>query len=182
MSVVNRPTIKGAYILSHIQALLDERGGGAVEELRKRYGKSLDFKSDEYVPVRTEVEVLEHIVDISTPKKLSPDERALLAGRLAFKNFTSSLLWRALMPLVHTNPKAALMRAHHIASQVFQGVVFTPEDAGVSTVNMKLENNDYPLAYFQGFFEEGLVVAHLTGAVEADTDSRGAYVYTITWK
>lgn len=182
MVPANHPALKAVYIQSHIRALFDERGQAAVDELQRRYGKLLSFESDEYVPVRVEVEILGHIVDICTPKKLSSDERALLAGRLAFKNFTSSFLWRTLMPLVRTNPKAVLMRAHYIASQVFQGIVFTPEDTGATTVKMRLENNDYPLEYFQGFFEEGLMTSRLTGAVEADTDSGGAYIYTITWR
>ena len=177
-----RPTIKGIYVLSHIRALTALRGEKILYELLGRYQKPLDFQDDDDVPVADEVAILECIVDIDSPKKLSPEERALLAGRLHFKNFTSTQSWKILGPLLRRNMRTVLMQSRHIANRVFKGVIFMAEGVNSTTVRIKLTNNDYPLEHFQGFFEEWLIYSGFVGAVEAHIDPDNVYVYTITWR
>jgi hypothetical protein len=178
----DRPTIKGTYILSHIQALFNDCGQEAIDDLRSRYGKNIDFQKNDNVPVADEVAILENIVDIRSPKRLTKEERALAAGHLHFKNFTSTPIWVILAPFARANIHMLLMQSHYIANKVFHGVLFTSENVSPTTVRIKLANNDYPLEHFQGFFEEWIIFSRQIGAVEADIDSRGAYVYTITWR
>ena len=84
------PTIRGVFVRSHINALVKKRGPHALEELEERYGKPIHFSDRDEVPVREEIAILEHIVDIISDKSLSPTERSLEAGKLHFKNFTST--------------------------------------------------------------------------------------------
>src|SRR4051812_23180004 len=105
-----RPTIKGAYVLSHIKAFAAEHGEEKLIELQRRYGKSLLFSGGDHVSVAEEVTILEHIVEMNSPKRLSSEERALYAGHLHFTNFTSTPLWTILNPLVRRNMHMVLMQ------------------------------------------------------------------------
>jgi len=175
-------TIKGIFVLSHIRALRKDMGEAGVEELRKRYGKPLNFHEIDNVPVVDENEILGHIVDIQSVKNLSSTERGYEAGRLHLKNFSTTPMWAILSPLIRQNPKWLLMQGKYIAELVYDGVHFTSEDISPTTVQLKMYSEAYPIEHFQGFLFELLAAAGLIGAVECDTGKDGAYVYTITWR
>ncbi len=177
-----RPTIKGLFVNSHIRALEAERGHDGIRELQKRLGYPARFKSTDDVPVADEIKILEYIVDITTPTLLSPDEREREAGRLHFRNFSTTILWTLVQQIFGTNFKFLVMQSSRIASWVFRGIEFASDDLGEKRVRITMFNNDYPLAHFHGFFEQWLKVAGTEGSVEASADTRDRYEYVISWK
>jgi hypothetical protein len=177
-----RPTIKGIFVLSHIRALEKERGKKALAELRKRYGKSLNFRPADNVPIDDEYEILGHIIDMTSAKKLTDEERAFEAGKLHLKNFATTPMWLILDPMIRHNPKWVLLQSKYIAELIFENVSFESHDLNQNAVQLVLHNaQGYPLEHFQGFLYELMAAARLTGAVESGVD-HGAYVYTISWR
>jgi hypothetical protein len=151
-------------------------------ELRRRFGKSIDFKNNENVPVADEVKILECIVDMNTKKTLPPAERAEEAGRLHFRDFSTTPLWRIVGPVFGRNLKVLFMHSRNIAGHVFQGVKFTADDLGLQKVRITAVNNDYPLEHFKGFFEEWIKTVGFSGRVNAKLQPRGVYEYVISWE
>ncbi len=177
-----RPTIKGIFVKSHIGALEKAHGKQALVDLGRRFGRSIDFRNNENVPVADEVKILEHIVEILAATQLPPSERALEAGRLHFRDFTTTPLWRILGPIFGKDLKVLFMHSRHIAGHVFQGVIFTAEDLGPTNVKITMTNNDYPVEHFAGFFEEWIKAAGFSPHVDAKALPRGIYEYTISWE
>lgn len=181
MDEAPRPTIKGIFVKSHIRALERDYGHPAVVDLTNRVGHSLEYKSTDDVPIKDEVRILEHIVDIIAPTPLSPKERELEAGRLHFRNFATTPLWSLTEQIFGSRPKFLLMQSSKIAGYVFQDVEFTSEDLGPTHVKITMFNNDYPLEHFEGFFEEWLRQANCVPHVKAAAHTRGRYEYDISW-
>lgn len=182
MDEAPRPTIKGIFVKSHIRALERDYGRDGVEELHRRFGRPLNYSNTDDVPIKDEVEILEHIVDISSPRPLSNRERELEAGRLHFRNFATTPLWSLTEQIFGSNPKFLLMQSSKIASYVFQDVVFTSEDLGPTHVRITMFNNDYPIEHFQGFFEAWLLSSGCAPHVAAAAHTRGRYEYDISWE
>ncbi len=181
MDEAPRPTIKGIFVKSHIRALEREQGAEGLRELEKRFGKSIAYGNSDDVPIADEVQILEHIIDITSPTLLSREERELEAGRLHFRNFATTPLWAITEQIFGTKIKFLLMQSSKIAGYVFQDVEFTSEDLGENAVRITMFNNDYPLEHFKGFFEQWLVSAGKQGRVEAAAHTRGRFEYTISW-
>jgi len=177
-----RPTIKGIFVKSHLRALERERGEEGLRELHRRFGRPLNYTNADDVPIADEVQILEHIVDMLSPTKLSQSERELEAGRLHFRNFATTPLWAITDSIFGGDTKKILMRSQYIAGYVFQDVTFVSEDLGPTTVRITMFNNDYPVEHFQGFFEEWLATAHVKGNVKAAAQGRGRYEYVISWE
>jgi uncharacterized protein (TIGR02265 family) len=177
-----RPTIKGLFVNSHIATLKRERGQAGVDALKERFGKPVSYRTTDDVPVADEVAMLEYIVDITSPVLLSPEERRMEAGRLHFRNFSTTILWAMVQQIFGTNFKFLVMQSSRIASWVFKGIDFQSEDLGGHSVRISMFNNDYPLAHFHGFFEQWLRQAGVEGYVDAAEHTHGRYEYTITWK
>ena len=182
MEETPRPTIKGIFVKSHIRSLERERGHEGVEELHKRFGRPLNYSNTDDVPIRDEVAILGHIVDITSSRHLNAQERELEAGRLHFRNFATTPLWALTESLFGANQKKILMRSEYIAGYVFQDVTFLSEDAGPTSVKITMFNNDYPIEHFQGFFDEWLKTAGLSGTVQAKSLGIGRYEYTLWWE
>lgn len=176
-----RPTIKGVFVKSHIAALERQRGKDSLAELRRRFGKSIDFKNNENVSVADEVKILETIVDMQEQKSLMPNELAEKAGRLHFRNFSTTPLWRIISPVFGRNLKLILMHSRNIAGHVFQGVKFAADDLGENKVRISMGNNDYSPEHFKGFFEEWITSSGLEGQVQARMRPQGVYEYDISW-
>jgi uncharacterized protein (TIGR02265 family) len=182
MDEAPRPTIKGIFVKSHIRALERERGSDGVIELQKRFGKPINYSNSDDVPVADEVLILEHIVDITSPVQLAREERELEAGRLHFRNFSTTPLWTLTEQIFGTKLKFLLMQSSKIAGYVFQDVHFASEDLGERSVRITMFNNDYPIEHFQGFFEQWLQSAGHKGKIAATAHTRGRYEYTISWE
>lgn len=174
------PTIRGLFVMSHINALEAERGSDGIVELMTRYGKQIRFSAFENVPVREEVRIIEHVLDILDPD-VTPDTRAFRAGKLHFKNFSNTELGGLILPLFRSNIRAFLMNANHIAGYVFSGVRFISEERGQGNIRIVMENNDYPLDHFAGFFQAALEYGNLEGTVTAQDMGNQRYSYEIRW-
>ncbi len=178
----SRPTIKGLFVNSHIRALEAERGHAGLIELQRKVGHAVRYKTTDDVPVADEVRILEHIVEITTPMILSPEERELEAGRLHFRNFSTTVMWTLVNQIFGTNFKFLVMQSSRIASWVFRGIEFSSEDLGGNRIRISIYNNDYPLRHFHGFFEQWLAVAGVSGTVEATEHPEGRYDYIVAWR
>jgi uncharacterized protein (TIGR02265 family) len=176
------PTIKGIFVMSHVRALAKEKGEEALKELERRFGRPINFKNSDNVPIRTEVEIIEHALDIASPHNLSESERHLEGGKLHFKNFSQTPLGRLVLPAFRGQFKLLMMQANNIAGHVFQGVRFFSEDIGEKGVRVTMDNNDYPLEHFQGFFTEWLHYSGLEGEVGAEDMGGNRYIYTVHWR
>jgi len=181
MDEAPRPTIKGIFVKAHIRGLERERGREGVLELHQRFGRPINYHNTDNVPIKDEVELLEHIVDILSPRQLSKTDREIEAGRLHFKNFATTPLWGIVDSLLGSNPRLLLLQAAKIAGYVFQDVQFISEDLGERSVRITMFNNDYPVEHFQGFFQAWLFASGLVGSVDAKADGRTRYEYTISW-
>jgi uncharacterized protein (TIGR02265 family) len=175
------PTIKGMFVMSHVDALEAKKGRAGIVKLLARYGKPIRFESLADVPLREEVAIIEHSLDILRDDKVPPEKRAFEAGKLHFENFSHTAVGGMLLPLFRHNVKSFFMGANHIAGYVFRGVRFGSEDTGRFSVRIVMENNDYPLDHFAGFFYGVLEYGGLKGAVTAEDMGGKCYAYEIRW-
>jgi len=176
------PRIKGIFVNSHVKALEDKKGPEAVRELARRYGSSVRFRNSEDVPVREEVTIIELTLDIMSKTPIPPERRAFEAGRLHFRNFSTTPLARIIFSMFRTNFKLMMIQAGNIAGHVFKGVEFASEDLGPKAVRVTMHNNDYPIDHFRGLFQEWMEFAGKTGNVAAKLDDDGAYAYEMRWR
>jgi len=172
------PTIKGVFVMSHVNALVRAKGEKALKELVERCGRRVHFTGSEDVPIRIEVLILEHVLDMLAGKKIAAGKREYEAGKLHFNNFAQTPLGEIVLLF---NFKTALMRAPWIARRVFRGVEFSSKPTGKNTVEIIMGNNDYPLEHFQGFFKAWMQHLKLKGTVRAK-EKAGEYIYTVKWK
>lgn len=161
------PLIKGLFVNSHIRRLRNEKGPDAIEELSKRYGKEVVFGNLEEVPVREEIAILEHVYDILhqyDPLPLpSASSRSFEAGRLHLHNFLATPFGKILATATPKTPeglKKLFISAKYITPHVFKNTNFIAIDSknDPQVLIIAMENNDYPLAHFQGFFFEWMTV------------------------
>lgn len=176
-----QPTIKGLFVKSHIRAVHAKRGENGVRELERKFGKSLRFKNLEDVPVRDEVRLIDLSLDFVEDGPIPADERGVEAGRVHFRNFTTTPLGHILLSVFRTNFKKVLLQAGALAEQIFKGIRFSSRELGPAAVEITLENNDYPVDHFKGLFEEWLLYSGLKGTVEGKAVTPTRYVYTVRW-
>lgn len=143
------------FVTSHIEALRKKKGDASVEELERRMGKPLHFGALEPVPIREEVVIIEHTLDLISEHVLEGAARSRAAGRLHFQNFTDTPLGSALLrslPHTPTTFRTLMRSAPAIARTVFAHTTFTyVEEEGAMC--MTISNCDYPIEHFAGFFE-----------------------------
>ncbi len=175
------PMIKGMFVNSHVVAVHEKKGTDGILELEKRFGKSLSFGNNESIPVREEVRLIECTLDVLSDTPVPPQERSFEAGRLHFRNFTTTPLGKILFSVFRNNFKLMMLQAPNIAGHVFIGVRFTATELGTHSVLVVMENNDYPIDHFRGLFAEWMIFSGLTGTVEAKETSPNRYEYTMTW-
>lgn len=176
------PRIKGVFVNSHVKALEAKKGAAGVRELARRYGAPVRFKNSEDVPVREEVKIIELTLDIMSEKPVPPERRAFEAGRLHFRNFSTTPLARIIFSMFKKDFKLLMMQCANIAGHVFKGVDFTSEDLGPTSVRVGMKNNDYPIDHFRGLFQAWMDFSGKTGVVTAQASETGAYAYTMKWR
>lgn len=176
-----QPSIKGIFVMSHVDALETKKGHDGIVELLARYGKPIRFGIMDDVPVREEVAIIEHTLDILTGGKYHGDERAFEAGRLHLHNFSRTALGGMVLPIFRTVPQLFFLHADLIAKNVFRHVRFVSEEKGPRAIRVVMENNDYPLLHFAGFFQGVLEYGGFHGSVVAEDLSERRYAYDIAW-
>lgn len=179
-AAVPTPTIKGVFVNSHVEAVRRQLGEPGVEELASRFGGSVDFRSGDDVPVRDEVRIIEYALDL-LHDDVPPQEREFEAGRLHFRNFTTTPWAKMLFSLFPKNFKFMILHAKTVAERVFRGVTFESNEIEPNTVLVVMENNDYPIDHFRGLFHEWMQDFGYDGRVSAHDAGSGRYEYTITW-
>lgn len=177
-----RPTIKGIFVNSHIEAVRKLRGEEGVLALGQRCGMPIEYKNSEDVSIADEVKIIECSLDFMSPEPVAEQSRAFEAGRLHFRNFTTTPLGKIIFSLFRQDFKLLAMKSQHIAGHVFHGVHFTSEDLGPKSVRVTMTNNDYPIDHFRGFFAAWLEFAGLTGEAKAVEVEPNTYQYTMTWE
>lgn len=175
------PTIKGMFVKSHVRAVRLAKGEEGIRALGKCYGGPVEFRNSDDVSVRDEIRLIECALDVLTGGSVPPAERAFEAGRLHFRNFTTTPLGRILFALFRKNIRLTLLQSTNIAGHVFDGVRFSTVDLGPAEVRIRMENADYPIDHFRGLFHEWLIFSGNTGNVAASTAGRGVYEYHIRW-
>lgn len=172
------PTIKGIFVKSHVDALVRAKGKDAVGELIERCGKQVRFQNSDDVPIRTEILIIEHVLDMLAGKRIPKGKREFEAGRLHFRNFAGTRVGEMVLMFRF---KSALQRAPWIARRVFRGVQFSVKDLGKNAIEISMSDNDYPLEHFHGFFKAWMQHKKLSGTVRAK-DVEGVYMYALKWK
>jgi len=163
--------------MSHVHALARAKGEKALQELLVRCGRRMRYRANEDVPVRIEIEIIEHVLDMLAKKEIPPGKREFEAGRLHFRNFADTPLGE--MALLFSF-RTALMRAPWIARRVFRGMEISSRSLGKNSIEITIGNNDYPLEHFQGFFKAWMRRCKLSGSVKA-AEKDDEYIYTIKW-
>jgi uncharacterized protein (TIGR02265 family) len=175
-------TIKGIFINSHIKAVQSQKGGEGLELLEKLFGKPLQYKNSDNVPIRDEVRLIECAVIVLNGDKFTKDELTLEAGRLHFRNFVTTPLAKILFPLFKNQFKLLMLNTNNIAGHVFNGVKFSAEDLGKNSIKVIMNNNDYPINHFKGLFEEWMKYSGLTGTVDTKETAPDQYEYSMQWQ
>ena len=178
---VRAPTIKGIFVNSHIQLVRKVRGEVGVKELEARMGMPLRFRVTDDVPVRDEVRLIEHALDLTSDAPFIGKARAFEAGRLHFRNFSTTPWAKVLFTLFPRNFRFMTMHAKTVAERVFNGVRFHSEDLGGNTVRVTMENADYPIEHFRGLFQEWMNFFEYDGVVDARTIGPRHFQYTMHW-
>jgi len=177
-------TIKGLFVNSHVTALRKKMGDEAVDELKRLFGRPVRFEAFAAVPIHDEVHILELALDLMNDRALAGSERAEAAGALHFTNFAQTPLGGALMrSLPHTpgSLRILLHNAPSIARIVFAHTEFRCEDYNKDII-ITINNCDYPLEHFQGFFGEWMSYWGLTGAtVSAKVVDPGVHEYQLSF-
>jgi len=173
------PLIRSTFVRNHVRALERERGEAGVGELARRFG-SLSFLSARYVPVSEESRMLECIVEMTKPG-LDEQELAREAGRLHFKNFSESSLYRIITTVFGDDMKLLLLQGGAIAKRVFRGIEVRSENLGERVVRITFFGLDIPLEHFEGFFEAWMKHSGFAGTVSASAPGTGIYEYTLAW-
>lgn len=176
------PVIKGVFVNSHVQAVRRALGDEGVQALEDRYGAPLSFRSTEDVPVRDEVRIIELALDLLRPGDVASEDRAFEAGRLHFRNFTTTPWAKILFRIFPRNYHYMTTHAHVVAERVFKGVEFEPEDLAPNKVRLTMRGADYPIDHFRGLFYEWMRYFDLDGDVTAKETGPGEYVYTMEWE
>ena len=179
---MDKPTIKGIFVNSHINSLNGEKGESAVRELEKRLGKKVDYKNSDDVLVSDEIKILEICLDILSGEQISDKDRAFEAGKLHFNNFTTTPLAKIIFSLFKSQFKLMMINSDKIAGHVFNNVKFKSTDLSPTSVKVVMKNNDYPLDHFRGLFTAWMEYAGLSGIVHANEINEGDYEYTMSWK
>ncbi len=175
-------TVKGYLVRNHLKEFEKEAGTSGLKVLRKRYGKPFDFENNDWVAVSEEAELLGHMVDILSSKRVSDEERDFETGKLHFKYFSLTPLAVILFSLYREDLNTFLLNLDKIAGHVFGGLKISSQKVGKRSVRVLIENSDYPLKQFEGFFTGLLAFAGFEGEVEAKSFKTGMQSFIVSWK
>ncbi len=178
----HKPTIKGMFVKSHVDAVRELKGDDGVRRLEELFGKPVMFTNSQDVYVSDEVKLIECAYDVLDGSAQGAETRSFEAGKLHFRNFTKTPFGKIIFSVFRPNFKQMMLQSSTIAGHVFRGVKFTSEDLGKTSVAVTTDNNDYPIEHFRGLFSEWMQYAGLHGTVTAQEPSPGQYRYEMTWE
>jgi len=176
-----KPTIKGLFVNSHIEAVRKKLGAEGVEKLESLFGKSIIFGNNQDVRVLDEVKIIEYALDLLSETPVPPEKRAYEAGRLHFRNFITTSFAKIAFPMFKSNFKTMMLRMNFLAEHIFKGVNFRSKELGDKKIEVIMENNDYPIDHFRGLFQEWMISSGLTGTVKAHEAVDDQYIFIMEW-
>lgn len=175
------PTIRGVFVNSHVDAVRRSKGEEGIRALEERYGKPVRFGNTERVPVREEIKIIEIAFQILSEIPATAEQLTFEAGRFHFRNFITTPLGKFVFSFFKDSFKSVMLRATAVAEQIFEGVEFSTQDLGPTSVKVTMKNNDYPLGHFKGLFHEWMHQSMGQGRVQASETPDGAFEYVMTW-
>jgi uncharacterized protein (TIGR02265 family) len=175
------PTIKGIFVKSHIKSMEKKRGPEGVKLLEERFGKSIAFKNSDNVPVSDEIRIIEICLDLTSDTPVPPEKLAFEAGRLHFRNFSTTPLGKMLAVVLH-DPDKIFINSGPVAEHVFEGITFSSQANGKDSVVITIRGGHYPLAHFQGLYYEWIISLGYEADVQAKQVDPTTYEYTLHWK
>lgn len=157
--------IKGVFVNSHVRALAKALGDDGLARLEAEVGPPIRYHATEDVHVQREVEIIDAVLRLLAPAR--PGREDFEAGRLHFRNFTSTPWARFIFGVLPRDIRFMMLHASSVAERVFQGVRFESTAVGPDAVKVVMVNGGYPLDHFRGLFtawmehygQEGTVVA-----------------------
>lgn len=175
------PTIRGIFVNSHVHAVRRAKGEEGVRQLEERYGKPILFGNEESVPVREEVKIIEIAFQILSEIPATAEQLTFEAGRFHFRNFITTPVGKFLFSFFKNDFKSVMLRAPSVANHIFEGVEFSSQDLGPTSVKVTMSNNDYPLGHFKGVFYEWMQQSLGHGTIHANETADRKFEYTMSW-
>jgi uncharacterized protein (TIGR02265 family) len=176
------PTIKGIFVNSHIREVEKRHGLDGRRRLETLVGQSLDFGAAQDIPVSLEVRVIEAAVELLVDADVPEGEVAYEAGRLHYRNFKGTPWAKIIFGMFPRDFAFMVRHSPIIAERVFKGVRFEAQDLGPKTLKLVMDNADYPLDHFKGFFQEWMGDYGLQGTVVGQAVTQRRYDYVMTWR
>lgn len=176
------PTIKGIFVNSHIRAVEKRYGEAGRQRLETLVGRPLDFSAGEDVPVSLEVRVIEAAVELLVDHPVAAEDVAFEAGRLHYRNFKGTPWAKVIFGMFPRDFAFMVRHSPVIAERVFKGVRFQADDLGPRTLKLTMDNADYPLDHFKGFFQEWMTDYGLQGTCVGQAITERRYDYLMTWR
>jgi hypothetical protein len=176
------PTIRGVYVNSHIKALQKAKGRDAIKELRRLYGKPLEFGNFQNIPIEEELKIMHAVFNLLSSSPVINENFDYEAGKFHFQNFMTAPLTKLFFSLFGKNFRTVVWAASKVSKGIFTGVQVRKKNAGIHTEQIILENNEYPAHHFVGFFDAWLTHLGLIGMTTMKELSPRVHEYTVTWK
>lgn len=176
------PTIKGIFVNSHIRAVEKRHGAAGRARLETLVGRPLAFGASEDVPVSLEVRVIEAAVELLVDHPVAADEVAFEAGCLHYRNFKGTPWAKVIFGMFPRDFAFMVLHSPVIAEKVFKGVGFQATQLAPKTLKLVMDNADYPLDHFKGFFQEWMRDYGLVGTCIGQATAERRYEYVMTWR
>jgi uncharacterized protein (TIGR02265 family) len=176
------PTIKGIFVNSHIREVVKRHGPEGRQRLETLVGQSLDFGAAQDVPISLEVRVIEAAVELLVDHPVPESEVAYEAGRLHYRNFKGTPWAKIIFGMFPRDFAFMVRHSPIIAERVFKGVRFEAQELAPKTLKLAMDNADYPLDHFKGFFQAWMGDYGLHGTVVGQAVTPRRYDYVMTWR
>ena len=176
------PTIKGIFVNSHIREVERRHGAAGRARLEVLVGQPLDFSATQDVPVSLEVRVIEAAVELLVPHAVAAEDVAYEAGRLHYRNFRGTPWAKVIFGMFPRDFAFMVLHSPVIAERVFKGVAFEARELAPKTLKLVMDNADYPIDHFKGFFQEWMADYGQSGTVVGQATGPRRYEYVMTWR
>lgn len=176
------PTIKGIFVNSHIREVVRRHGAAGKGRLETLVGQPLSFGANQDVPIALEVRVIEAAVELLVDRPVAATDVAFEAGKLHYRNFKGTPWAKIIFGMFPRDFAFMVLHSPVIAEKVFKGVRFEATQLAPRTLKLVMDNADYPLDHFKGFFQEWMGDYGLSGTVVGQASSPRRFEYVMTWR
>jgi len=176
------PSRKGVFVKNHIDALRQDKGEEAVTLLEERFGKSLNFKNSDDIPIADEVKLITIATQLRSEKPIPEDQLQFESGRQHLRDSLTGPFGHVMAPLFSKEKfKYMAMSFGNVAKRMYTGIDFHTTDLGGNGVKVTMQDNSYPLEHFKGVLQEGMNQSGLHGTVTAEKKGH-LYEYILKWQ